>query len=445
MSDLVQAVLAGAEPAELLSCELPAHYRAAYTLRDEIGIFAGETGIGKDVRRSLHVGPVAMPELAPDEVVVAVMASSINFNSVWTAVFEPVPTFAFLHQRSRDGRWGARHDLPYHVIGSDASGVIVRTGVGVRHWAPGDRVVVFPGVIDPGDPASQDDGLLAAEPLAWGYETNFGGMADFTVVKANQLIRKPECLTWEEAAANTLCAGTAYRMLVGPHGSQMKQGDVVLVWGATGGLGGYAVQLVRNGGGIPVCVVSSEEKATLVRALGAEHVINRSLLDLGPEGLRGPTGWRAIGAEIRRLTGRSPDIVVDYLGRETFTASVWLAARGGSVVTCGSSTGYRHEYDNRHLWMKIKRIIGSHGCTYHEAVLTNRLIELGMITPTLSTTYALEDAAEALRSVQLNEHVGKVGVRCLTPAEGLGVTDPDLRARIGEERITAFRRAPVPG
>jgi crotonyl-CoA reductase len=299
--------------------------------------------------------------------------------------------------------------------------------------------VVFPGVIDPGDPASQDDGLLAAEPLAWGYETNFGGMAEFTVVKANQLIRKPECLTWEEAAANTLCGGTAYRMLVGAHGARMKQGDVVLVWGATGGLGAYAVQLVRNGGGIPVCVVSSQEKARLVRALGAEHVIDRSTLGLGEEGLRDPRAWRAIGGIIRGLTGRDPDIVFEYLGRETFTASVWLAARGGSVVTCGSSTGYWHEYDNRHLWMKVKRIIGSHGCTYHEAVELNRLVELGMVTPTLSRTYALDDAAGALRAVQLNEHVGKVGVRCLAPEDGLGVTDPELRRRIGEDRITAFR------
>jgi crotonyl-CoA reductase len=144
------------------------------------------------------------------------------------------------------------------------------------------------------------------------------------------------------------------------------------------------------------------------------------------------------------MTGRDPDIVFDYLGRETFTASVWLAARGGSVVTCGSSTGYWHEFDNRHLWMKVKRIIGSHGCTYHEAVQTNRLIELGMVTPTLSRTYALEDVPRALRAVQLNEHVGKVGVRCLVPVDGLGVTDPRLRSRIGEERIGAFRRTGHP-
>jgi crotonyl-CoA carboxylase/reductase len=436
MFDLRQAVLTGAGRQELLECELPGRFRAAYTLRDETGIFNGHAD--KDVRRTVHVGEVAMPELAPDEVVVAVMASSINFNSVWTATFEPVPTFTFLKSRSREGRWGARHDLPYHVMGSDASGVIVRTGNAVRHWSPGDRVVVFPGVIDPGDPASQEDGILA-EPLAWGYETNFGGMAEFTVVKANQLIRKPEFLTWEEAAANTLCAGTAYRMLVGRHGSRMKQGDVVLIWGATGGLGGYAVQLVRNGGGVPVCVVGSQQKAALVRALGAEHVIDRSTLGLGENGFRDPRAWRTIGGLIRRMTGQDPDIVFDYLGRETFTASVWLARRGGSVVTCGSSTGYRHEYDNRHLWMKVKRIIGSHGCNYQEAVEVNRLIGLGMVTPTLSTTYTLDESADALRSVQLNQHTGKVGVLCLAPEEGLGVTDPDLRQRIGEHRIGTFR------
>jgi crotonyl-CoA reductase len=146
----------------------------------------------------------------------------------------------------------------------------------------------------------------------------------------------------------------------------------------------------------------------------------------------------------RGLAGRDPDIVFDYLGRETFTASVWLAARGGSIVTCGSSTGYWHEYDNRHLWMKVKRIIGSHGCTYHEAVQTNRLIELGMVTPTLSRTYALEDAADALRAVQLNEHVGKVGVRCLAPSDGLGVANPQLRRRIGEERLGIFRHSGDP-
>jgi crotonyl-CoA reductase len=439
MSDLIDAVRAGAPPAELLECELPTRFLAAHLLSEETSMFAGRAV--KDVRESIHVGEVPMPELAPDEVVVAVMASAVNFNSVWSAIFEPIPTFAFLQKRASEGRWGARHDLPHHIIGSDASGVIVRTGEAVWRWSPGDRVVISPGVIDPYDPAAQEDGMMAAEPMAWGYETNFGGMAEFTVVKANQLLRKPEHLTWEEAAASMLCAGTAYRMLVGRNGARMKQGDVVLIWGAAGGLGGYAVQLVLNGGGIPVCVVGSETKAEIVRTMGAEHVINRHTLNLGEEGFRDPATWRLLGSRIRRLSGEDPDIVFDYLGRETFAASVWLARRGGSVVTCGSSTGYRHEYDNRHLWMRIKRIIGSHGFNYHEADQINRLISAGMITPTLSVAYPLARTGDAVSAVQRNHHIGKVGVLCLAPTEGLGVADPVLRERVGEHRIDAYRRA----
>ncbi|GAA2428207.1 crotonyl-CoA carboxylase/reductase [Actinomadura vinacea] len=438
MSGLIQAVRAEAAPADLLECELPTRFTAAYVVKDEVGMFAGQTD--KDVRRSIHVGEVAMPDLAPDEVVVAVMASAVNFNSVWSAIFEPVPTFAFLRKRAAEGPWGERHDLPYHIIGSDAAGVIVRTGTAVWRWKVGDRVVVFPGVIDPADPASQDDGVKAADPLAWGYETNFGGMAEFTVVKQTQLIRKPACLTWEEAAANTLCASTAYRMLVSRNGARMKQGDIVLIWGATGGLGGYAVQFVRNGGGIPVCVVGSEDKAEIIRAIGGRHIINRATLGLGDAGFRSPDAWRLLGARIRELAGGDPDIVFEYLGQETFATSVRLARRGGSVVTCGSSTGYRHEYDNRHLWMKIKRIIGSHGANYDEAAQVNRLIALGMITPTLSTAYPLAQAADAVRAVQTNRHIGKVGILCLAPEEGLGITDYALRWHIGEDSINAFRR-----
>ncbi|MFD1543496.1 crotonyl-CoA carboxylase/reductase [Nonomuraea guangzhouensis] len=436
MSDLIHAVRAGASPAELLACDLPTRFRAAYTLKAEIALFAGTSD--KDVRRSIHVGEVEMPELAPDEVVVAVMASAVNFNSVWSAIFEPVPTFTFLRRRTSDGRWWPRHDREYHVIGSDASGVVVRTGEAVWNCSVGDRVVIHPGVVDPGNPYSQDDGVMAA-PLAWGYETNFGGMADFTIVKANQIIPKPECLTWEEAAANTLCAGTAYRMLIGRHGARMKQGDIVLIWGATGGLGSYAIQFVLNGGGIPVCVVSSSAKAEIIHAMGGRNVIDRTSLELGDHGLRDPASWRLLGRRIRELTGQDPHIVFEYLGQETFAASVGLARTGGSIVTCGSSTGYWHQYDNRYLWMRIKRIIGSHGANYQEATEVNRLISLGTITPTLSRTYPLEHAAEAVRSVQQGDHIGKIGIRCLAPSEGLGVTDLALRERIGEDRLGLFR------
>ncbi|MEW9553739.1 crotonyl-CoA carboxylase/reductase [Nonomuraea sp. NPDC050783] len=430
---LAEAVVAGAAPAELEHLDVPATYRAAHLRKDEVGLFDQDEP-DKDVRRTLHVGEVPMPELAPDEVLIAVMASAINYNTVWSAMFEPVPTFAFLE---RFGRSDPRHDLPVHVLGSDAAGVVVRTGRAVRRWRVGDRVVTSPAYVDGEDPVVQHDGMLAGDLRAWGFETNFGGLADFAVVKATQLLAKPRHLSWEEAACNMLCASTAYRMLVGERGARMKQGDVVLLWGATGGLGGYGVQLVRNGGGIPVGVVGTPEKAELLRRMGCPHVVDRSQLD---GGLGDEKGWRRLGAEVRRLVGEDPAIVFEHTGRETFGASVYVARRGGAVVTCGSSSGYAHEYDNRHLWMKLKRIIGSHGANYQECHEVNRLISLGMVHPTLSAAYPLEGAAEAARAVQLNRHVGKVGVLCLAPAEDLGVEDHALRERVGEDRLRLFRQ-----
>lgn len=435
MSDLIEAVRAGAPGTELASRELPESYRAAYLRAGDAAMFAGLDD--KDVRKSIHVGDVPMPELAPDEALIAVMAAGINHNTVWSATFEPVPTFGFLARYGRRGGWAARHDLPYHVIGSDAAGVVVRVGASVQRWSPGDRVVVAPAYIDAEDPAAQNDSMTTSENLAWGFETNFGALADFAVVKTSQLLPKPSHLTWEEAACNTLCAATCYRMLVSPRGAVMKQGDVVLIWGATGGLGGYAAQLVRNGGGIAVGVVSSSAKAELARELGCAGVINRE--SFGNGGLADAKGWRMLGEEIRRQVGEDPHIVFEHSGRETFGASVYVARRGGTVVTCGSSTGYEHAYDNRHLWMKLKRIIGSHGANYAESWETNRLVTLGMLAPILSRVRTLAEVGEATREVQVGQHTGKVSVLCLAESEGLGIDDPQARQRIGESRLTLFR------
>ncbi|EFL19671.1 crotonyl-CoA carboxylase/reductase [Streptomyces sp. C] len=435
---LADAVIEGRSGEELLSLPLPGRMKAVTVHKDQTGMFDGVAD--KDVRKSMHVEDVPIPELAPDEVLVAVMAGAINFNTVWSATFEPVPTFRFLEQMGRRGGWDARHDLPYHILGSDASGVVVRTGSAVRRWNAGDHVVIGTAYVDEQDPATHRDGMLGEDQRAWGFETNFGGLAEYTVVRASQLLPKPALLTWEEAAANPLCAGTAYRMLVSDRGARMKQGDVVLIWGATGGLGAYAVQLVRNGGGIPVGVVSSAEKAEVLRKLGCEAVIDRSAIEQGDRTLlQRPEGWKKLGKAIRDAVGEDPHIVFEHVGKATFGASVFLARRGGTVVTCGSSTGYDHQYDNRYLWMKLKNIIGSHGANLNEQWETNRLIEMGRVLPALSATYALDDAGEAARSVQVNEHLGKVGVLGLAPRAGLGVTDAQARARVGEERFRLFR------
>jgi crotonyl-CoA reductase len=213
----------------------------------------------------------------------------------------------------------------------------------------------------------------------------------------------------------------------------MKQGDTVLIWGASGGLGSYATQLAVNGGAFPVCVVSSSQKADLCRAMGAELIIDRRAEGYRfwkDESTQDPSEWKRLGARIRGLTGGDdPDIVLEHPGRETFGASVFVARRGGTIVTCAATTGYLHEYDNRYLWMNLKRIIGSHFANYREAWEANRLVGKALIHPTLSKTYPLAETGQAAYEVHTNQHQGKVGVLCLAPEAELGVRDLPLRAQ----------------
>jgi crotonyl-CoA reductase len=443
MEQILEAIQAGAPGDELAALPLPEGYRAAVVLASEATMFEGLPSDEKDPRKSLHVQEVALPELAPDEAVIAVMASSINFNTVWTSIFEPLPTFGFLQRLGREGTWGARHDQPFHVVGSDASGVVLRVGSAVRRWKPGDRVVVHCNHVDDQDPSAHDDSMLADNQRIWGFETNYGGLADLALVKANQLMPKPAHLSWEEAAVNALCNSTSYRMLVSGHGAGMAQGDAVLVWGASGGLGGYAVQYVLNGGGTPVGVVSSPDKVELLHELGVEHVIDRKEAGYrfwADEHTQDEREWRRLGKDIRARLGRDVDIVFEHPGRQTFGASVFVAARGGTIVTCAATSGYMIEYDNRHLWMKLKRIVGSHFANYAEAAAANQLVCEGKIQPILSAVHDLDDVGEAAYQVHHNLHEGKIGVLCLAPAEGLGIDDPELRQQVGEDRITLFRR-----
>jgi crotonyl-CoA reductase len=423
---------------------VPRTYRGVAVKADEAGLFEGMASRDKDPRKSLRVLDVPTPELGPGEALVAVMASAINYNTVWTSIFEPLPTFAFLRRYGRTSEWASRHDLPYHIVGSDAAGVVLRVGAGVTRWRPGDEVVAHCLSVELEDAEGHDDTMLDPQQRIWGFETNFGGLAELALVKANQLMPKPRHLTWEEAACPGLVNSTAYRQLVSHHGAAMKQGDVVLVWGASGGLGGYATQLALHGGAIPVCVVSSPEKAGLCRRMGAELVIDRAAEGFrfwSEDGTQDPAEWRRLGERIRDLTGgEDPHIVLEHPGRETFGASVFVARRGGTIVTCASTSGFTHQYDNRYLWMHLKRIVGSHFANYREAWEANRLIALGRIHPTLSKTYPLEQTGQATAEVHRNAHQGKVGVLCLAPEEGLGVRDPELRAR-HETAINRFRGA----
>ncbi len=442
MQKILDAILADAPAADIAALPLPESYRAVTVHKDEADMFTGQPTREKDPRKSLHVDDVPLPELGPGEAFVAVMASAINYNTVWTSIFEPLPTFGFLERYGRISPLAKRHDLPYHIVGSDLSGVVLATGPGVHTWHAGDKVVAHCLSVELESPDGHDDTMLDPEQRIWGFETNFGGLAEVALVKANQLMPKPAHLTWEEAASPGLVNSTAYRQLVSHHGANMKQGDNVLIWGASGGLGGFATQYALNGGAVPVCVVSSEEKAEICHRMGAELVVNRAAEGFRfwkDEQTQDPREWRRFGARIRELTGgEDVDIVFEHPGRDTFGASVYAARKGGTIVTCASTSGFMHTYDNRYLWMNLKRIIGSHFANYRESWEANRLIAKGRIHPTLSRTYPLDDVGQAALDVHHNLHQGKVGVLCLAPREGLGVQDDELRSR-HLARINTFR------
>ncbi len=445
MEHIREAILSGDRTQETYAAlAIPESYRAATVHKDEIEMFAGLPSRDKDPRRSLHLDDVPVPDLAPGEALVAVMASAINYNTVWTSIFEPIPTFSFLERYARLSPYAKRHDLPYHVVGSDLSGVVLRTGPGVHLWKPGQEVVAHCLSVELENHDGHNDTMLDPEQRIWGFETNFGGLAELAIVKANQLMPKPEHLTWEEAASPGLVNSTAYRQLISKNGAGMKLGDRVLIWGASGGLGSYATQMCLAGGGTPVCVVSSPEKAEICHAMGAELVIDRNAGGYRfwkDEHTQDQKEWRRFGGDIRDLTGGSDvDIVFEHPGRETFGASVFVTRKGGTIVTCASTSGYLHEYDNRYLWMNLKRIIGSHFANYREAWEANSLIRRGLTHPTLSKAYALADVGQAALEVHRNMHQGKVGVLALAPEEGLGVTDPEKRSRF-EGAINRFRDA----
>ncbi len=197
MQAIRDAILSGdRSPETYLALPIPPTYRGVTVHKSEVGLFEGMATCEKDPRRSLHIDDVPVPELAPGEALVAVMASAINYNTVWTSIFEPMPTFGFLERYGRRSTFAKRHDLPYHVIGSDLAGVVLRTGPGVTKWKPGTEVVAHCLSVELEDAEGHNDTMLDPQQRIWGFETNFGGLAELAIVKSNQLMPKAAHLTW---------------------------------------------------------------------------------------------------------------------------------------------------------------------------------------------------------------------------------------------------------
>jgi crotonyl-CoA carboxylase/reductase len=371
---------------------------------------------------------IEVPEPGAFEVTVRVMAAGVNFNNVWAALGQPVSVF-----RS--------HAEDHHIGGSDASGVVWKVGEGVTRWKPGDEVVIHCNQASYEDVEVHGlDPLAAPSQRIWGYETTWGSFAQFCRVQAQQLLPKPANLTWEEAASYGLTYFTAYRMLIDQ--AKLQAGHRVLIWGAAGGLGVFATQLCAITGAESVGVVSSAQKGDLVRQLGARDVIDRNeftgMMRRGGEDADAEKARfkesRRFCKEVSERLGGMPDIVFEHVGRATFPTSVLAVKPFGTVVICGATSGYQLDFDVRYLWMRQKRIVGSHFANAWECHRANELIEQGKIRPVLWRTLGFDGVAEAHQLMYKNEHLGKIAILVGADSEGLGKTSDGpgaIRAEVG--------------
>jgi crotonyl-CoA carboxylase/reductase len=362
-----------------------------------------------DPKDAMRLEQIEVPEPGPGEVLVRVMAAGVNYNGVWASLGLPVSIFRYT-------------GYDFHIAGSDASGIVERVGPGVTRWKPGDEVVVHCNQSCGECPECNGlDPMACTQQRIWAYETNWGSFAELCKVQAQQLLRKPPSLTWEEAASYGLTYFTAYRMLVDR--AQIRAGDNVLVWGAGGGLGTFAVQLCKLYGANAIAVVSSDDKIQLALELGAHAVVDRREFALrDPDsGERNFDEIKRFGKAVREQTGGADcDIVFEHVGAATFYTSVFVCKPFGKVVICGATSGFTLDFDVRYLWMRQKSILGSHFANAYECERANRLIAEGKIKPVLSRVFPWSECPAPHQLMKENSHVGKMVVLVGAAREGEG-------------------------
>ena len=390
------------------------------------------------IRRERHGEPdkafeievVECPKPDSNEVLVLVMAAGVNYNGVWAGLGIPISPFDV-------------HKADFHIAGSDASGIVWAVGDKVKRWNVGDEVVIHCNQDDGDDEhCNGGDPMMSPTQRIWGYETPDGSFAQFTCVQSQQLMRRPQHLTWEESACYTLTLATAYRMLFGHHPHELKPGQNVLVWGASGGLGSYAVQLIREAGAHAIGVISGEDKRDFVMSLGAKGVLNRKDFNCWGQMPTVNTDeyqkWfgevRKFGKAIWDITGKgnNVDMVFEHPGEATFPVSTFVVKRGGMVVLCAGTTGYNLTVDARYMWMHQKRLQGSHFATLQQASSANQLMIEERLDPCMSEVFEWAEIPAAHTKMRKNEHKpGNMSVLVQAPKTGLRTFADTLAASQG--------------
>ena len=378
--------------------------------------------------QSMQLEVVPTHTIGEDEVLVLVMAAGVNYNGVWAGLGLPISPFDV-------------HKQPFHIAGSDAAGIVWAIGAKVKRWKVGDEVVVHCNQDDGDDEeCNGGDPMFSTSQRIWGYETPDGSFAQFCKVQARQLMKRAAHLTWEESASYTLTLATAYRMLFGHRPHILRPGDHVLVWGAAGGLGSMAIQLIATAGANPIAVISEEDKRDFVVQLGAKGVINRKDFDCWGQcpDIDDPAAYaeymkkcREFGKAIWQTTGKGNDVdfVFEHPGEQTFPVSCFVVKRGGMVVFCAGTTGFNLTFDARFVWMRQKRIQGSHFANLLQASQANRLVVERRIDPCLSEVFSWADIPRAHTKMMRNQHKpGNMAVLVQAKHPGMKTLDDAIHA-----------------
>jgi NADPH:quinone reductase-like Zn-dependent oxidoreductase len=310
-----------------------------------------------------------LPSATDGHVVIRVRASSFNYHDVFTVRGMP----------------GIKVPLPV-VIGLDMAGEIAELGPGVTGWKTGDRVLV--------NPLNKKKGLMG--------EMMDGGMAEYCLVAADQLIAMPAGVSFEEAASLPVAYGTAHRMLI-THDT-VKQGQRVLILGASGGVGTGCVILAKHLGTEVIACTSSPEKVAKLKKLGADEVINVKETDFSK--------WAVekYGKPQRRSYEGGVDVVINFTGGDTWHPSLRCLKRGGKLLVCGATAGYDPKEDLRYVWSFELQIIGSNSFYDDDLQALMKLIATGKMKPVIDKVLPLEQARDGLRLIQDREVIGKVVV-----------------------------------
>ena len=307
------------------------------------------------------------PKATDGHVVIRVRAASFNYHDVFTVRGMP----------------GIKVPLPV-IIGLDMAGEIAELGAGVTGWKAGDRVLV--------NPVNKRKGLMG--------EMLDGGMAEYCLIAADQLVRMPDAVSYEDAAALPVAYGTAHRMLI-TH-KTVEAGERVLVLGASGGVGTGCVLLAKMLGAEVIACASSDEKLARLKALGADQVIDYTKTDWSKWAIE------TYGKPQRRSYDGGVDVVINFTGGDTWLPSLRCLKRGGKLLVCGATAGYDPKEDLRYVWSFELKIIGSNSFYDDDLAALMQLIGDGKIKPTIDKVLPLAEAREGLRLIADREVIGKV-------------------------------------